>query len=128
MAALARAIKVIGRLHLAEAAHGALGLEGAVALVVEPFGCGLPRAGEAEHLFAKTSVHQEGKAIRRLQLSKARGAPKPTALQRADIVENVRSGHRTAVQTARLYKVSKPIISRILGADQIFAPGPVPTV
>jgi DNA invertase Pin-like site-specific DNA recombinase len=42
--------------------------------------------------------------------------PKPTAQQRADIVENVRSGRRTAAQMARLYAVSQPAISRILAS------------
>lgn len=44
--------------------------------------------------------------------------PKLTAQQRADIVENVRSGRRTAAQMARLYKVSEPTVSRILAADR----------
>lgn len=38
--------------------------------------------------------------------------PKLTAQQRADIVENVRSGRRTATQMARLYSVSGPTVSR----------------
>jgi DNA invertase Pin-like site-specific DNA recombinase len=54
--------------------------------------------------------------------------PKLTAQQRADIVENVRSGRRTAAQMARLYGVSGPTISRILAADRILAPERVPTV
>ena len=44
--------------------------------------------------------------------------PKLTAQQRMDIVENVRSGRRTAAQMARLYKVSEPTVSRILAADR----------
>ena len=39
--------------------------------------------------------------------------PRPS---RADVVENVISGRRTAAQMARLYKVSEPTISRILAA------------
>lgn len=54
--------------------------------------------------------------------------PKLTAQQRADIVENVRSGRRTAAQMARLYRVSGPTISRILAADRMSAPERVPTV
>lgn len=42
--------------------------------------------------------------------------PKLTAQQRADIVENIRSGRRTAAQMARLYAVSQPTVSRILAA------------
>ena len=41
---------------------------------------------------------------------------KLTPAQRADIVENVLSGRRTAAQMARLYAVSRPIVSRILAA------------
>ena len=40
--------------------------------------------------------------------------PKLTTAQRADVVENVTSGRRTAAQVARLYKVSEATISRIL--------------
>ena len=54
--------------------------------------------------------------------------PKLTVQQRADIVENVRSGRRTAAQMARLYGVSGPTISRILAADRILGPQRVPTV
>ena len=54
--------------------------------------------------------------------------PKLTIQQRADIVENVRSGRRTAAQMARLYGVSGPTISRILAANRILAPERVPTV
>jgi DNA invertase Pin-like site-specific DNA recombinase len=36
--------------------------------------------------------------------------------QRADVVENVTSGRKTAAQMARLYNVSEPTISRILAA------------
>ena len=39
--------------------------------------------------------------------------PKLTPAQKADVVENVVSGRRTAAQMARLYKVSEPTISRI---------------
>ena len=42
--------------------------------------------------------------------------PKLTPAQRADVVENVASGRRTATQMARLYKVSEPTVSRILAA------------
>ncbi len=42
--------------------------------------------------------------------------PKLTATQRADVVENVTSGRKTAAQMARLYKVSEPTISRIVTA------------
>lgn len=54
--------------------------------------------------------------------------PKLTAQQRADIVENVRSGCRTGAQMARLYRVSGPTISRILAADRLLAQERVPTV
>lgn len=40
--------------------------------------------------------------------------PKLTPSQRADVIENVTSGRRTAAQMARLYKVSEPTISRLL--------------
>lgn len=42
--------------------------------------------------------------------------PKLTPDQRADIVENVASGRKTAAQMARLYKISEPTVSRILAA------------
>ena len=42
--------------------------------------------------------------------------PKLTPDQRADIVENVTSGRKTATQMARLYKISEPTVSRILAA------------
>lgn len=42
--------------------------------------------------------------------------PKLTSDQRADIVENVTSGRKTAAQMARLYKISEPTVSRILAA------------
>ena len=45
--------------------------------------------------------------------------PKLTAQQRADIVENVRSGRRTAVRMARLYGVSGPTISRIPAVERV---------
>ncbi len=48
--------------------------------------------------------------------------PKLTAQQRADIVENVRSGRRTAAQMARLYAVSQPTISRILASYRASRP------
>ena len=40
--------------------------------------------------------------------------PKLTPDQRADVVENVTSGRRSAAQMARLYKVSEATVSRIL--------------
>ena len=40
--------------------------------------------------------------------------PKLTAAQRADVVENVTSGRKTAAQMARLYGVSQPTVSRII--------------
>lgn len=42
--------------------------------------------------------------------------PKLTPDQRADVVENVTSGRRSAAQMARLYKVSEATVSRILAA------------
>lgn len=42
--------------------------------------------------------------------------PKLTPAQKADVVENVASGRRTAAQMARLYKVSEATVSRILAA------------
>lgn len=45
--------------------------------------------------------------------------PKLTPQQRADVIENVRSGRRTAAQMARLYKVSGPTVSRVLAAARI---------
>jgi DNA invertase Pin-like site-specific DNA recombinase len=48
--------------------------------------------------------------------------PKLTPAQRADIVENVRSGHRTAAQMARLYAVSPPTVSRILATFRVSRP------
>lgn len=44
--------------------------------------------------------------------------PKLSAQQRADIVENVLSGRKTAAQMARLYGVSQPTVSRILAAHR----------
>jgi DNA invertase Pin-like site-specific DNA recombinase len=49
--------------------------------------------------------------------------PKLTPPQRADIVENVRSGRRTAAQMARLYGVSGPTISRILAVERVSGTG-----
>jgi DNA invertase Pin-like site-specific DNA recombinase len=48
--------------------------------------------------------------------------PKLTPQQRADVVENVLSGRRTAAQVARLYGVSGPTISRILARARAAAP------
>jgi DNA invertase Pin-like site-specific DNA recombinase len=48
--------------------------------------------------------------------------PKLTLQQRADIVENVLSGRRTAAQMARLYGVSQPTISRIVATYRIISP------
>ena len=48
--------------------------------------------------------------------------PKLTAAQRADVVENVTSGRKTAAQMARLYSVSEPTISRIVAAGRQVAP------
>ena len=45
--------------------------------------------------------------------------PKLTLAQRADVVENVTSGRKTAAQMARLYKVSEPTISRIIAAARL---------
>ena len=42
--------------------------------------------------------------------------PKLTPAQRADVVENVASGRRTAAQMARLHGVSEATVSRILAA------------
>ena len=42
--------------------------------------------------------------------------PKLTPDQRADVVENVRSGRRSAAQMARLYKVSEATVSRVLAS------------
>jgi DNA invertase Pin-like site-specific DNA recombinase len=50
------------------------------------------------------------------------GRPKLTPAQRADIVENVRSGRRTAAQMARLYAVSPPTVSRILATFRVSRP------
>ena len=48
--------------------------------------------------------------------------PKLTAAQRADVVENVTSGRKSAAQMARLYSVSEPTISRIIAAGRQSAP------
>lgn len=48
--------------------------------------------------------------------------PRLTPAQRADIVENVLSGRRTAAQVARLYAVSQPTVSRILAAYRMPLP------
>ena len=42
--------------------------------------------------------------------------PKLTPAQKADVVENVASGRRTAAQMARLHGVSEATVSRILAA------------
>ena len=47
--------------------------------------------------------------------------PKLTSQQRADIVENVLSGRRTAAQMARLYGVSEPTVSRVLAAYRVLS-------
>ena len=54
--------------------------------------------------------------------------PKLTAQQRADIVENVLSGRRTAAQMARLYEVSEPTVSRILAAARSLPSERAPSV
>lgn len=48
--------------------------------------------------------------------------PKLTPAQRADVVENVRSGRRSAAAMARLYGVSAPTISRLVTAARVDAP------
>jgi DNA invertase Pin-like site-specific DNA recombinase len=45
--------------------------------------------------------------------------PKLTVSQRADVVENVISGRRTAAQMSRLYKVSEATVSRLLTRARI---------
>jgi DNA invertase Pin-like site-specific DNA recombinase len=45
--------------------------------------------------------------------------PKLTVSQRADVVENVTSGRRTAAQMSRLYKVSEATVSRLLAGARI---------
>ena len=57
-----------------------------------------------------------GLAAARAEVRVGGRRPKLTAQQRADIVENIRSGRRTAAQMARLYAVSQPTVSRILSA------------
>lgn len=42
--------------------------------------------------------------------------PKLTPSQRGDVVENVKTGRKTAAQMAKLYGVSEPTISRVLAA------------
>jgi DNA invertase Pin-like site-specific DNA recombinase len=54
--------------------------------------------------------------------------PKLTAQQRADILENVLSGRRTAAQMARLYGISQPTISRLLAAHRLLLPDGAATV
>ncbi len=49
--------------------------------------------------------------------------PKLTAAQRADVVENVTSGRRSAADMARLYGVSAPTISRLVATHRV-ARGP----
>jgi DNA invertase Pin-like site-specific DNA recombinase len=48
--------------------------------------------------------------------------PKLTPAQRADVIENVLAGRRTAAQMARLYAVSQPTVSRILAAGRMLLP------
>jgi DNA invertase Pin-like site-specific DNA recombinase len=54
--------------------------------------------------------------------------PKLTVQQRADILENVLSGRRTAAQMARLYGISQPTISRLLAAHRLLLPNGAATV
>ena len=42
--------------------------------------------------------------------------PKLNPTQRADVIENVQSGRKSAAQMARLYGVSEATVSRILSA------------
>jgi DNA invertase Pin-like site-specific DNA recombinase len=61
-----------------------------------------------------------------LQATRAQGRPgggrkKLTQAQRADIVDNFPSGHKTGAEMARLYHVSEPIISRIVSEDRVGA-------
>lgn len=44
--------------------------------------------------------------------------PKLTPAQRADVVENVASGRRSAADMARLYSVSAPTVSRLVAAHR----------
>jgi DNA invertase Pin-like site-specific DNA recombinase len=48
--------------------------------------------------------------------------PKLTPAQRADVVENVTSGRRSAADMARLYRVSAPTISRLVAAARTEVP------
>lgn len=48
--------------------------------------------------------------------------PKLTPAQRADVVENVTSGRRSAAEMARLYRVSAPTISRLVAVARAGAP------
>lgn len=48
--------------------------------------------------------------------------PKLTLQQRADIVDNVLSGRKTAAQMARLYGISQPTVSRILATHRALLP------
>jgi DNA invertase Pin-like site-specific DNA recombinase len=47
--------------------------------------------------------------------------PKLTPAQRADVVESVISGRKSAAEMARLYRVSEPTISRILSTARALA-------
>ena len=49
--------------------------------------------------------------------------PKLTPAQQADVVENVRSGRRSAAAMARLYGVSAPTISRLVAAVRTASTG-----
>lgn len=44
--------------------------------------------------------------------------PKLNPTQRADVIENVQSGRKSAAQMARLYKVSDATVSRVLSASR----------
>lgn len=48
--------------------------------------------------------------------------PKLTPAQRADVVENVLAGRRTAAQMARLYAVSAPTVSRLVASHRLAQP------
>ncbi len=50
--------------------------------------------------------------------------PKLSPAQRADVVENVTSGRKSAAEMARLYRVSEPTISRILSAARALTSNP----
>lgn len=48
--------------------------------------------------------------------------PKLTPAQRADVVEHVLAGRRTAAQMARLYAVSAPTVSRLVASHRLAHP------